>query len=160
MTNLMIQTGNEFRVATAAEVAEVHGTYVREAMNREKPALETPNATKFHLMNMLAGRDAEAFVVLFLDNRHGLIEAVEMFRGTVDGASVHPREVVKQALWKGAAAVIFAHNHPSGTPEPSMADELITQRLRDALALIDVRVLDHMVVGNGKVCSFAERGLL
>jgi DNA repair protein RadC len=83
-----------------------------------------------------------------------------MFRGTVDGASVHPREVVKQALARNAAAVILVHNHPSGVAEPSHADELVTQRLRDALALVDVRVLDHIIVGDGGCLSFAERGLI
>jgi DNA repair protein RadC len=83
-----------------------------------------------------------------------------MFRGTIDGASVHPREVVRQALTRNSAAVIFAHNHPSGVAEPSHADELITQRLRDALGLVDIRVLDHIVVGDGRCISFAERGLL
>jgi DNA repair protein RadC len=98
--------------------------------------------------------------MLVLDNRHRLIEYVELFRGTVDGASVHPREVVKETLKRNGAAVIFAHNHPSGHAEPSQADELITRRLRDALALIDVRVLDHFIVGDDKTLSFAERGLL
>jgi DNA repair protein RadC len=160
MTTLMIQTGTETRVATAAEVAEAHGRFVIEAMNRELPVLESPATTRRYLVDLLAGRDYESYVVLFLNNRHGLIEAVELFRGTIDGASVHPREVVKAALWKGAAAVIFAHNHPSGIAEPSQADELITLRLRDALALIEVRVLDHIIVGLNRCTSLAERGLI
>jgi DNA repair protein RadC len=95
-----------------------------------------------------------------LDKRHRLIEYVELFRGTIDGASVHPREVVKLALARNAAALLFAHPHPSGVAEPSQADELITQRLKDALSLIDVRVLDHFIVAGGDVTSMAERGLI
>jgi DNA repair protein RadC len=100
------------------------------------------------------------FACLFLDNRHRVIEYRELFNGTIDGASVHPREVVRQALTANAAAVIFAHNHPSGVAEPSRADELLTRRLKEALALVDIRVLDHLVVGDGDAVSFAERGLL
>jgi DNA repair protein RadC len=95
-----------------------------------------------------------------LDKRHRLIEYVELFRGTIDGASVHPREVVKLALAKNAAALLLAHPHPSGVAEPSHADELITQRLKDALSLVDIRVLDHLVVAGGDVISMAERGLI
>ena len=97
---------------------------------------------------------------MYLDNRHRVISFAELFRGTIDGASVHPREVVKEALSRNAAAVILVHNHPSGLPEPSQADEFITRRLKDALALVDIRVLDHLVVGDGICESFAERGLL
>ena len=100
------------------------------------------------------------FCCLYLDNRHRLIAFDELFRGTIDGASVHPREVVKQALARNAAAVILAHNHPSGVAEPSQADELITQRLKEALALVDIRLLDHVIVGDGNCLSFAERGLI
>ena len=94
------------------------------------------------------------------DNRHRLIEFVELFRGTIDGASVHPREVVKEALRHNAAAVIFAHPHPSGVAEPSRADALITRRLKDALQLVDIRVLDHLIVAGGDIVSFSERGLI
>jgi DNA repair protein RadC len=95
-----------------------------------------------------------------LDKRHRLIEYVELFRGTIDGASVHPREVVKLALAKNAAALLLAHPHPSGVAEPSQADELITQRLKNALALVDIRVLDHLIIAGGDVISMAERGLI
>jgi len=124
------------------------------------PALESPATTRNLLVGRLRDRPYEVFCCLFLDNRHRLIAFDELFRGTVDGASVHPREVVRQALYRNAAAVILAHNHPSGVAEPSQADELITLRLRDALALVDIRVLDHFVVGDNRCVSLAERGIL
>ncbi|HEX3838027.1 MAG TPA: DNA repair protein RadC [Steroidobacteraceae bacterium] len=124
------------------------------------PALDSPDATRGFLIAQLRDRPYEVFCCLHLDTRHRLIAFEELFRGTIDGASVHPREVVRQALARNSAAVILAHNHPSGVPEPSQADELITQRLRDALALVDVRVLDHLIVGGERCLSFAERGLL
>jgi DNA repair protein RadC len=127
---------------------------------RTGPALEAPQATRSFLVAQLRDRPHEVFCCLHLDNRHRLIAFDELFRGTIDGASVHPREVVKQALARNAAAVIFAHNHPSGIAEPSQADELITTRLREALGLVDIRVLDHLVVGDNRCVSFAERGLL
>ncbi|ULU23308.1 RadC family protein [Dyella terrae] len=120
----------------------------------------SPAMVKEYLRTKLAGFEHEVFAVLFLDTRHRLIEYVEMFRGTIDGASVHPREVVKESLQFNAAAVIFSHNHPSGNPEPSAADKALTQRLREALALVDVRVLDHVIVAGETTASFAERGLL
>ena len=123
-------------------------------------ALANPDTTRRFLQARLRGYPHEVFACLFLDNRHRVICFEEVFRGTLDGASVHPREVVKLALSRNAAAVILAHNHPSGVAEPSQADELITGRLRDALALVDIRVLDHIVVGDGAEVSFAERGLL
>jgi DNA repair protein RadC len=127
---------------------------------RSGPPLANPRATREFLRAQLRDRDHEVFCCLFLDNRHRVIRFDEVFRGTIDGASVHPREVVKLALARNAAAVILAHNHPSGVAEPSQADEMITLRLRDALALVDIRVLDHVVVGDGACVSFAERGLL
>ncbi|ENG0045684.1 DNA repair protein RadC [Pseudomonas aeruginosa] len=120
----------------------------------------SPTIVKEYLRTKLVGFEHEVFAVLFLDSQHCLIEYIEMFRGTIDSASVYPREVVKEALRLNAAAVIFSHNHPSGNPEPSQADRQITQRLRDALALVDVRTLDHIVVGGESTESFAERGLL
>jgi DNA repair protein RadC len=118
-----------------------------------------PQATKDFLQYKMASYEREVFAVLLLDNQHRLIEYQELFFGTIDAASVYPREVVKVAFNCNAAAVIFAHNHPSGIAEPSNADKHITQKLRDALALIDIRVLDHFVVGETCV-SFAERGYL
>lgn len=122
--------------------------------------LPSPNHTRDFLRMLLAERNAEVFGCLYLDNRHRVIETVELFQGTIDGASVYPRVVVQQALSVNAAAVMFFHNHPSGVAEPSNADEAITRRLKEALALVDIRVLDHFVVTAGESISFAERGLL
>jgi len=122
--------------------------------------LPSPNHTRDFLRMLLAERKAEVFSCLYLDNRHRVIETVELFQGTIDGASVYPRVVVQQALTVNAAAVMFFHNHPSGVAEPSNADQAITRRLKEALALIDIRVLDHFVVTAGESISFAERGLL
>lgn len=124
------------------------------------PVLASPRAARDYLIARLRDRDHEVFCCLFLDSRHRLIACEELFRGTVDGASVHPREVVKQALARNAAALILAHNHPSGVAEPSQADEIITARLRDALALVEIRLLDHLVIGDGSCTSLAERGLV
>ncbi|NIR29150.1 MAG: JAB domain-containing protein [Gammaproteobacteria bacterium] len=123
-------------------------------------ALSSPADTRDYLATRLRPYPHEVFACLFLDNRHRVLAFEELFRGTIDGAAVHPREVVKRALAHNAAALILAHNHPSGVAEPSQADRALTQRLRDALALIDIRVLDHFVVGDGETVSFAERGLL
>jgi len=140
----------------ALELARRH---YRETL-KVGPALDSPDTARGFLLAQLRDRPYEVFCCLHLDTRHRLIAFDEMFRGTIDGASVHPREVVRQTLARNSAAVILAHNHPSGVPEPSQADELITQRLRDALALVDVRVLDHLIVGGERCLSFAERGLL
>ena len=139
----------------ALELARRHYAELMQA----GPALANPRATREFLRARLRDRDHEVFCCLFLDNRHRVICFEEVFRGTLDGASVHPRDVVKLALARNAAAVILAHNHPSGVAEPSQADELITARLRDALGLVDIRVLDHIVVGGAACVSFAERGL-
>lgn len=127
---------------------------------RAGPPMNAPEATRKFLVAQLRDRPYEVFCCLFLDVRHRLIAFEELFRGTIDGATVHAREVVRNAMAHNSAAVIFAHNHPSGVTEPSHADELTTQRLRAALALVDVRVLDHIIVGEGRCLSFAERGLL
>jgi DNA repair protein RadC len=127
---------------------------------RVGPTLDAPAATRQFLIAQLRDRPYEVFCCLHLDNRHRLIRFEEIFRGTIDGASVHPREIVRQAMRYNAAAVILAHNHPSGVAEASHADELITLRLREALALVDIRVLDHLIVGDATCLSFAERGLL
>jgi len=122
--------------------------------------LTSPEATRQYLKMRLYGSPHEIFACLFLDNRHRVICYEELFRGTIDGASVHPREVLRRVLDVNAAAVIFAHNHPSGVAEPSQADLRITERLRELLNQIDVRVLDHIIIGEGDGTSFAERGLL
>lgn len=129
-------------------------------MRYTEATLSSPDITRSYLRLRLAGLEHEVFACIFLDNRHRVIEYEEMFRGTIDGASVHPREVVKAALKHNAAAVIFAHNHPSGVAEPSQADLHLTRRLREGLGMVDIRVLDHVITGDGECVSFAERGLL
>lgn len=126
----------------------------------EAPVFQSPGAVKEYAQLKLAALPHEVFAVLFLDSQHRLIQWDEMFRGTLSQTSVYPREVVRRALALNAGAVILAHNHPSGLAEPSRADEFLTQTLKSALQLVDVRVLDHLVVGQGHVVSFAERGLL
>jgi DNA repair protein RadC len=122
--------------------------------------LSNPEATRNYLRLRLADYRNEVFGSLFLDNRHRIIAVRELFQGTIDGASIHPRVVVQHAMEANAAAVVLFHNHPSGVAEPSHADEAITRRLKEALALVDVRVLDHFVVSAGESVSFAEHGLL
>lgn len=134
---------------------------VRGRLNRlDFSELTSPQMVKDYLMLKFALLEHEEFHMILLDNRHRVITCQFMFRGTIDGASVHPREVVKEALKYNAAAVILTHNHPSGLPEPSKADIALTRKLVDALGLIDVRVLDHIVIGGTESVSFAERGLI
>ncbi|XAW89637.1 DNA repair protein RadC [Vibrio sp. CDRSL-10 TSBA] len=140
-------------------VLEMTQRYLGEALRRGE-ALTSPQHTKLYLSSVLRDRQREAFYILFLDNQNRVIQDEILFEGTIDAASVYPREVVKRALHHNAAALILAHNHPSGVAEPSQADRRITRRLADALALVDIRVLDHFVVGDGEVVSFAERGWL
>jgi DNA repair protein RadC len=125
-----------------------------------KDTLAAPGAARDYLRLLLAGREHEVFVVVLLDAQNRVLSCEELFRGTLTQTSVYPREVVKVALAANAGAVIFAHNHPSGCSEPSRADELLTQQLKSALALVDIKVLDHFVVAGGESLSFAERGLL
>ena len=127
---------------------------------RRGASLHSPQKVGEYLTLRLGSLDLEIFGLILLDKRHRVIECVDLFRGTIDGASVHPREIVKLALIKSAAACIVYHNHPSGVQEPSQADELITARVKDALALIDVRLIDHLIVTNTNVLSFAESGRL
>lgn len=127
---------------------------------QQREVFASPGAVRQYLQLHLAAKRHEVFAVIFMDVQNRLLAMEEMFRGTLTQTSVYPREVVKRALERQAAAVILAHNHPSGVAEPSRADEFLTARLKSALALIDVRVLDHLVVGHGSVASFAERGLL
>lgn len=147
------------RPVTADELVRLAEVILSERVARGQ-ALSDPTAVKRWLVTRLSDRPHEVFCLLHLDNRHRIIAFEELFRGTIDGASVHPREVVKQALQHNAAAVILVHNHPSGVAEPSDADRRLTQRLKDSLALVDIRTLDHFVVGGAEVVSFAERGWL
>jgi DNA repair protein RadC len=123
-------------------------------------ALTSPSAVRDYLRLSLGGREHEVFVCIWLDAQHRVVALEEPFRGTLTQTSVYPREIVKAALAANAAAVIFAHNHPSGAAQPSQADELLTRNLKDALALVDVKVLDHFIVAGIQTISFAERGLL
>jgi DNA repair protein RadC len=147
------------KFAQLQAVVEMSRRYLLEEA-KDRDLLTSPDAARDYLKSRLAGYPHEVFACLFLDNRHRLIEYEELFRGTIDGASVHPREVVRRALRANAAAVIFAHNHPSGVAEPSQSDLRITQRLKDALSLVEVRVLDHVIIGDGEGTSLAERGLI
>lgn len=148
--------------AKRAEIAAVLEIARRSLLTdlARRPVFDTPDAVKQYLHLKLTGLGHEVFAVLFLDSQHRLIAFEEMFRGTLSQTSVYPREIVKRGLALGAAAVILAHNHPSGVAEPSRADEQLTDALKSALALVDMRVLDHLVVGCGDVVSLAERGLI
>jgi DNA repair protein RadC len=159
-TNLFIlDTAGRAVPASADEVIAAARQHIARRFRRGT-SLTSPDSMRDFLRLNLGTREFETFCCLFLDNRHRLIEFVELFRGTIDGASVHPREVVREALQRNAAAVIFVHPHPSGVAEPSHADELITKRLVSSLSLIDVRVLDHLIIAGDDVVSFAERGLI
>ncbi|WP_456372555.1 RadC family protein [Thiolapillus sp.] len=140
-------------------VLEMAHRHLGETLAKDD-VLTSPDITRQYLQSRLQPYPHEVFACLFLDNRHRVIAFEELFQGTIDGASVYPREVLRRCLQHNAAAVIFAHNHPSGIAEPSKADEAITLRLKDALSLVDIRVLDHIVIGNGHSVSLAERGLL
>ena len=145
--------------ARVGAVLELHARWMESRLKREGP-ITSPAHTSRYVVARLRGRANEVFAAVFLDNRHRVIAFEELFQGTVDGASVHPRVVARRALAHNAAALVACHNHPSGVAEPSLADRAITGRLRDALALVDVRLIDHFVVGDGEVVSFAERGWL
>jgi DNA repair protein RadC len=127
---------------------------------KKRSALTSPGAVRDYLRLALAAKPHEVFVCIWLDAQHRVIDCVEAFRGTLTQTSVYPREIVKAALGANAAAVIFAHNHPSGAAQPSQADELLTRNLKEALALVEVKVLDHFIVAGNQAISFAERGLL
>jgi len=148
--------------AKRAEIVAVM-ELARRSLKREltqRPVFDSPTHVKDFLQMQLGGHEREVFAVMFLDAQHQLVLMEEMFSGTLTQTAVHPREIVKRAVEVNAAAVVLAHNHPSGVAEPSRADEHLTQTLIAALKLIDVKVLDHMVVGRSQVVSFAERGLL
>jgi DNA repair protein RadC len=153
-TNQIAVSNDDTIIETALKILESRLLYDPESIS-----MTSPQASKDFVKLKLFAYEHEVFACLFLDNRNRVIVFEELFRGTIDSASVYPREVVKACLSHNAVAVILAHNHPSGVSEPSQADIAITERLRKALALIDVRVLDHLIVGE-EVTSFAERGLL
>lgn len=138
---------------------EMSKRYFKDEMRESNP-ITSPDATKQFLRHALAGKPYEVFACLYLDNQHQIQSFEELFKGTLNAASVYPREVIRHVIEQGAAAVIFCHNHPSGSLAASEADIQITKRLVSALELIDVRVLDHMIVAGNKVMSFAEQGLL
>ena len=149
----------EVRLATLTAVRELASRYFEETLPVGE-AIRSPADTETFLRARLRDREHELFCCLYLDNRHRVLGFEELFRGTIDGTSVYPREVVKQALAANAAAVILAHNHPSGVAEPSQADERITRRIRAALELVDIRLLDHLVIGDGAATSLASRGMM
>ena len=147
------------RLALLRALPELARRYFGESL----PAgteIRSPADTELFLKARMQHLDHELFCCLYLDNRHRVLRFDELFRGTIDGTSVYPREVVKEALGINAAAVILAHNHPSGVAEPSQADERITKRLKSALELVDIRLLDHLIIGDGAATSLASRGLL
>ena len=147
------------KLAQLAAVLELSRRSLSEEM-RARNALTSPQSVRDYLRLALGGREHEVFMALFLDAQHRVISSEELFRGTLTQTSVYPREIVKAALKANAAAVIFAHNHPSGVAEPSQADELLTRQLKEALSMVDVKVLDHFIVAGRATLSFAERGLL
>jgi DNA repair protein RadC len=147
------------KTAKLLAVLELSRRYLDEMLMRSNP-LESPDVTEQYLKTVLRDYPNEVFACLFLDTRHRVIAFEELFHGTIDGATVYPRVVAEKALQHGAAALIVAHNHPSGVSEPSLADQAITRRLKDALALLDIRLLDHFIVGEGTPVSMAARGLL
>ena len=147
------------KYAQLQAVLEMAKRHFEEILQRGD-ALTSPDISRAYLSAQLRGYTYEVFACLFLDNQHRVIELEEMFKGTIDSTSVYPREVVKKALYHNAAAVIFAHNHPSGIAEPSAADKHITEKLKQALALFDIRVLDHFIIGDGRPYSLAEHGFI
>ena len=159
MTTLYVRDESGFREARPDDVLERAQALLAQRYRVGSPVLTSPALTREFLRMHLGACEHEVFGMLHLDSRHRLIAVENLFRGTINSSSVHPREVVKSALAHNAAAVVLYHNHPSGLTEPSAADELITRRLREALGLIDVRVLDHLIVAEA-IYSFAEAGLL
>lgn len=155
---LFIKCGSRYKPASRSIIAEVAGYYLDTDIIGAN--VTQPSIAREFLESRLENQERENFGAMFLDSRHKVIDFKIMFQGTIDQASVYPREVVKYALDVNAAAIIFAHNHPSGDSEPSNADRQITIVLKDALALVDVRVLDHYVIGKSESISFAERGYI
>jgi DNA repair protein RadC len=147
------------RYASMQAALELARRYYRHAVQSDS-AQVAPEQIRSYVVSQLRDKPYEVFCVLYLDVHHRLLSFQELFRGTTDGASVYPKELVREVIARNAFAVMFAHNHPSGTAQPSLADRMVTRKLQDALALIEVKVLDHLVVGENRCFSFAERGLL
>jgi DNA repair protein RadC len=156
---LEIKGLGQAKTAQFAAAIELSRRAMREELSA-RSALTSPGAVRDYLRLSLAHRQHEVFVCIWLDAQHKIVGTEEAFRGTLTQTSVYPREIVKKALARNAAAVIFAHNHPSGVAQPSQADELLTANLKEALALIEVKVLDHFIIAGNQAISFAERGLL
>lgn len=157
---LFIRDRDQLREASAQEVLDRAAALMAQRFRAGALVLADPYRTRQYLRHQIGTLPYEVFGLLLLDTRHRLIREEILFRGTIAGASVHPREVARVVLESNAAAVILFHNHPSGIAEPSQADELITRRLKEALSLIDVRVLDHLIIGDAQEYSFAESGLV
>ena len=153
---LYLKVGKRYKPAGIKDIAEAYNIATEDMVGE---SIRSPADTEKFLMGKMAGLDHEMFCIIYLDNRHRILDFQELFRGTIDGTSVYPREVVKEALQRNAAAIILAHNHPSGVAEPSTADERITKRLKAALELVDIRVLDHIIVGHARTTSLASRGI-
>jgi len=147
------------KIATLLASRELTERFISESFRRGETVSDSASARQ-HLRTKMAGYQQEVFACLFLDNKHRIIVFEELFFGTIDGATVHPREVLKRAMYHNAAAVILAHNHPSGIADPSQADQRVTSRLKELLAVVDVRLLDHLVIGDKQVVSLAELGML
>lgn len=159
-TGLYVRSGrSRYAPASPEQIVEAARRVIDLRVPTGTP-LTDPEVSRTFFRAKLGGLEREVFAAAFLDTRHRLIEYVELFHGTIDGAEVHPREVVKKAVACNAASVVFSHNHPSGVAEPSAADRAVTARLKQALALVDVKVLDHIIVGGNNTHSFASRGLL
>lgn len=156
---LICEQGNQYRPARACEVLQAAEALLRGTLCGQD-VMSSPTAVRDFLRMRLGGLEHEVFAVIMLNAQNAVIEYVELFRGTVTQTSVYPREVVKESLARNAASLLLVHNHPSGSAEPSRADELLTKTLTTALALVDIRVLDHLIVTATQVLSFAERGLL
>jgi DNA repair protein RadC len=155
---MLVNEKGQFRLATGVEIIKAAQQEISNQFSRGI-TITSPSEVKDYLQLQFVNHEHEIFGVLWLDNRHRIISFEELFRGTIDGAAVYPREVVKSALSYNAAACILYHNHPSGISEPSHSDENITSRLKEALSLVDVRTLDHFIIGE-QIYSFAEHGLL
>ena len=154
------ETIAQYQGLTPEIIINIAAEIFKEKAASRGTAVTSPSQTMEYLKHTIGTRNREVFHVIYLDTRHRVIESEDLFTGTIDGASVHPRVLAERALRLNAAAVIVAHNHPSGVPEPSLADQAITRRLKDALGLLEIRLLDHFVIGDGEPVSMASRGMI